>query len=82
MVAALGQRAAPHKLKEALVELCRHRAWQASEIASLFGKNPDYLKTQYLRPLVQARVLAYTRPEQPNHPEQAYTIAKDATTQS
>lgn len=72
MVSALGQRAAPDKVREALIRLCRHRPWQASELAGLFNRNADYLGTQYLRPLVSAGVLAYTRPDQPNHPHQAY----------
>lgn len=72
MVAALGQRASPDKVREALIRLCRHRPWQASELAGLFNRNPDYLGTQYLRPLVSAGVLVYTRPDQPNHPHQAY----------
>lgn len=72
MVTALGQRASPDKVREALIRLCRHRPWQASELAGLFNRNADYLGTQYLRPLVSAGVLAYTRPDQPNHPHQAY----------
>jgi ATP-dependent DNA helicase RecG len=72
MVSSLGQRATPDKVREALIRLCRYQAWQASELGSLFGRNPDYLGTQYLRPLVSAKVLQYTRPDQPNHPHQAY----------
>lgn len=74
-VAALGQRASPDRLRETLIALCRHRAWQASELGSLFGRNPIYLGTHYLRPLVSAGALAYTLPEQPNHPHQAYRAA-------
>jgi ATP-dependent DNA helicase RecG len=72
MLAALGQRASPDRVRDALIQLCRHRPWQASELAGLFNRNADYLGTQYLRPLVSAGVLAYTRPDQPNHPHQAY----------
>ena len=73
MVAALGLRASPDKVREALIRLCRHRPWQASELAGLFNRNAHYLGMQYLRPLVSAGVLAYTRPDAPNHPHQAYT---------
>lgn len=72
LVAGLGQRASPDRVREALIQLCRHRPWQAAELAGLFNRNPDYLGTQYLRPLVSAGVLAYTRPDSPNHPHQAY----------
>lgn len=72
LVAGLGQRSTPDKLREAITRLCRYRAWQASELGGLFGRNPVYLGTQYLRPLVGAGVLAYTMPDVPNHPHQAY----------
>ena len=75
LVAGLGQRATPDKLREAVIRLCQYRPWQASELAGLFGRNPVYLGTQYLRPLVNAGVLAYTMPDQPNHPHQAYRAA-------
>lgn len=75
LVAGLGQRASPDRVREALIQLCRHRPWQAAELAGLFNRNPDYLGTQYLRPLVSAGVLAYTRPDAPNHPHQAYRAA-------
>jgi len=52
--------------------LCQYRPWQATELGSLFGRSPVYLGTQYLRPLVNAGVLAYTLPATPNHPHQAY----------
>ncbi len=76
-VTALGQRSTPDKVREAIIRLCRFRSWQAAELGSLFGRNPVYLGTQYLRPLVNAGVLAYTIPEQPNHPHQAYRAVED-----
>lgn len=75
LVAGLGQRSSPDRVREAIVALCRYREWQASELAGLFGRTADYLGTQYLRPLVNAGVLTYTRPDQPNHPHQAYRTA-------
>lgn len=72
MVAALGQRGNTDKVREAIIRLCQYRPWQAVELGSLVGRNPVYLGTHYLRPLVSAGVLAYTMPEQPNHPHQAY----------
>jgi len=72
MVAALGRRAAPHKIQTVIIRLCRHRAWQASELASLFNRQTHYLRVHYLSPLASAGVLAYTMPDMPNHPHQAY----------
>jgi len=79
-VASLGQRASPDRLRETIIALCRHRPWQASELGGLFGRNPDYLGTKYLRPLVSAGVLAYTLPDQPNHPHQAYRAVESGET--
>jgi ATP-dependent DNA helicase RecG len=78
MVAALGQRGNTDKVREAIIRLCQYRPWQATELGNLFGRNPVYLGTQYLRPLVNAGVLAYTVPEQPNHPHQAYRTVDGA----
>ncbi len=77
-VAELGQRASPDRVRDILIALCRHRPWQAVELGVLFGRNPIYLGTQYLRPLVHAGVLAYTMPDQPNHPHQAYRAVEGA----
>lgn len=77
LLANLGQRASPDKVREALLALCSHRAWQASELAELFGRSATYLGTQYLRPLVNAGALVYTLPDQPTHPHQAYRTASD-----
>lgn len=78
LVSSLGQRSTPDKLREAIIRLCRHHPWQAAELGSLFSRSPVYLGTQYLRPLVNAGVLAYTLPEQPNHPHQAYRAVEGA----
>jgi ATP-dependent DNA helicase RecG len=75
LVAGLGQRSSPDRVREAIIALCPHREWLASELAGLFGRTADNPGTQYLRPLVNADVLAYTRPDQPNHPHQAYRTA-------
>jgi ATP-dependent DNA helicase RecG len=75
LVAGLGQRAQANEVRAALVALCRNQDWQAAELGQLLGRNPDYLATRYLRPLVGEGVLRYTRPEQPNHPDQAYRTA-------
>jgi ATP-dependent DNA helicase RecG len=76
LVSSLGQRATPDRVKEALLSLCAHLTWQATELGGLFNRNPDYLATQYLRPMVQSGLLAYSYPDLPNHPQQAYRTAK------
>lgn len=76
MVAALGRRAAPHKVQAVIIRLCQYRVWQASELASLFNRQTHYLRVHYLGPLVNAGVLAYTMPDMPSHPHQAYRAAK------
>ena len=82
VVAALGQRAAPDKVHRVIIALCTHRAWQAAELADLLHRNPVYLGTQYLRPMVATGELTYTMPGQPNHPQQAYRTVVDGSVQA
>ena len=72
LVSSLGQRAPPARMQEAIIALCRHRPWQAAELATQLNRTPDYVATRHLRPRVSAGVLAYTMPDVPNHPHQAY----------
>jgi hypothetical protein len=56
LVVGLDQRTTPDKVRDALIQLYAYRPWQAPELASLFNRNAAYLATQYLRPLVNAKV--------------------------
>jgi ATP-dependent DNA helicase RecG len=62
----------PQRVKELIVEICKIRAWKASEIATIFSKEEDYFKRRYLSEMIAQRELVYLFPEMINHPEQAY----------
>lgn len=60
-----------------IIELCQSTQWSAGELAELLNiKDPLYLQREYLKPLIKAGRLAYLHPEMPNHPRQAYMVAK------
>ena len=49
------------------------------QLSHLLGRQREPLVRDYLKPMIDAGLLAYTIPETPNHPDQAYTAspAKD-----
>tara|TARA_R110001599_G_scaffold49126_9_gene140453 strand:+ start:2063 stop:3985 length:1923 start_codon:yes stop_codon:yes gene_type:complete len=71
-VGAIGQRRPPEEVRALVVELCRHRAYRAEELALLLVRNVETVRQNYLRPLLRAGRIRMTRPEVPNNPEQAY----------
>ena len=71
-IGAFGQRHPPGEVCDAVVDLCRLRAWQAEELATLLRRHARYVRNNYLRPLMRDGRLVMTRPEEPNDPEQAY----------
>jgi len=71
-VQALGRRASPQQVREAILQLCRWRPLRASEIARVLGRNQTYVSGRYLGPMVEEGALEYTLPDNPAHPQQAY----------
>ena len=68
----LGQRKDPDEVKDVIVQLCRWKALQASEISQILDRDQAYITRQYLTPLVRNGMLAFTLPDNPAHPQQAY----------
>ena len=68
----MGGKAEQARVESVILELCHLRAWSAEELALLTERNADYLKTTYLKSMVERGDLAYTLPSAPRHPEQAY----------
>lgn len=74
LIHRLGPRTRRKQLHDALVALARVRPWTAGELAGLLGrKDTARLVERHLSPLVREGRLRWTHPEEPNHPEQAYT---------
>lgn len=68
----LGKRATPDEVKNVIVKLCAWRPMRLAELASLLGRAANYIRGQYVYPLVQAGRLEHTIPDNPAHPQQAY----------
>lgn len=71
-VGALGQRRPPGEVRAMVLDLCRVRPWRAEELATLLRRNAEYVRQNYLRPLLRDGALAMTSPDEPNDPQQAY----------
>lgn len=77
-VAKLGRRTAPAEVKLVVRALCEWRTLRLQEIASVLSRNSHYVLTQYLRPMLSDGELSYLYPDEPNHPQQAYSATKAA----
>ena len=65
----------PRNPKIAAALLAEARAWRVEELATRLRRNPQGVRQNYLRPLMREARLVMTRPEEPNHPQQAYRAA-------
>ena len=71
-VGSLGERARPVQIQEAIRELLGIRAWRLDELSTVLRRNPEYVRQNYLKPMVESGEAEMTRPDEPTHPEQAY----------
>lgn len=60
-------------VKTVIVALCKWKPLKLSELAIILHRGDKYLLYNFVKPMREAGILAYTIPEMPNHPEQAYT---------
>ena len=66
-------------LRSLILELCRWRSLSAREISTiLHGREQKPLVRDYLTPMVNEGLLAYTIPEMENHPDQRYTVPPES----
>lgn len=57
-----------------IVDLCHRQALSARELATILGgRDQKHLVREFLSPMVDEGLLAYTIPEMENHPDQKYT---------
>ena len=66
------QRTDPEKIREVVLELCRHQDLTVQQLAELLNRESESLQRHYLKPLMQTKLLELKYPEKPNHPQQAY----------
>ena len=74
MVQQLGKRTSNKEAFEEVINaLCNWKEMKISELSAVLGRSDKYLLREFITPMREAGKLMYTKPEMPNHPEQAYT---------
>ncbi|WP_260434753.1 ATP-binding protein [Burkholderia stagnalis] len=59
-------------LRDLILEVCAVEALSLRELATLLDRAPDFIRTQYIRPLVVAGAIVPEFPDRPSHPAQRY----------
>ncbi|MFC3886339.1 ATP-binding protein [Bacillus songklensis] len=75
-IARRKKRLSPHRMEEIIVKLVEKKPLMLKELASLLERTPDGLRNNYLTKLSSQGKIRLKYPDQPNHPRQAYMIAK------
>ncbi|MBF0180454.1 MAG: putative DNA binding domain-containing protein [Magnetococcales bacterium] len=67
------------QMRGLILALCRERPHTPHSLGKLLGRSSDYLRTTYLRALVQSGQLEPLYSGKPTHPRQAYRARDDAS---
>ncbi len=62
-------------MQQVVLQLCQGRYLTARAIASLLNRDARHFQDRFLTPMVQQKRLTMRYPNEPNHPDQAYTAA-------
>jgi ATP-dependent DNA helicase RecG len=65
-------------VKDLVASLCALRPWRAEELALLLQRNTEYVRQNYLRPMLKEERIAMTNPQDLNDPNQAYIAVPTA----
>ncbi len=80
-IPAAGRRLRRTAMRALIKDLCAWQTLSARDLAEILGgREPKPLVRDYLSPMVDEGILAYTIPEMENHPEQRYTVPTAPTT--
>jgi ATP-dependent DNA helicase RecG len=71
-IGELGNRKNPTEIRCVVLAMCRLREWRAEELATVLKRNIEYVRNNYIRPMVRDGSLSMTNPDEPNDPKQAY----------
>jgi ATP-dependent DNA helicase RecG len=74
-ISSLSKKPRQPVLRAVVRDLCAWRPCSSDELARLLNRNQVYLLNDVLGPMIREGALAYTIPEQPNHPQQKYQAA-------
>lgn len=81
LLATLKDRANVDALRHVIVRLCAWAPLTVEQLATLLGKDRDYLRNKHLTPMVRDGQLRFRYPESAKHPHQAYVAPVDTEEQ-
>ena len=61
-------------MRKTILKLCSWRPLSIAEIAAILGRNEKYIKTDFIKPLIDEKKITYTITEMITHPEQKYRV--------
>ena len=75
-VATFGKRIDSKALRNAVLQLCDWQPMTVDELATLLGRERNYLRNKHLADMIKNGDLEFLYPESINHPYQAYKSAR------
>lgn len=64
-------------VKSTILQLCSEHYLELRALSALLNRSPDTIRTHYVIPMVEQKLLELRYPEQLNHPKQAYKTRID-----
>jgi len=77
LLATLQGRISSEALRDGIRRLCQWAPQSGDQLATLLGKDRDYLRNKHLIPMVRDGQLRFRYPESAKHPHQAYVAPED-----
>lgn len=71
-----GSRLEPNETRKIILALCDGHFLTAADLGELMARNARGLRDRFLSPMVDEGLLTRKYPEEPNRPDQAYTLKK------
>jgi len=78
-LSSLGERSKRTDIKELIKKLCSLGPLQLTQLGKIMGRDPRYLRNDYLSGMIRSGELVYLYPDQPAHPQQAYKTSPEET---
>lgn len=64
-------------VKSTILQVCSEHYLELRALSTLLGRSPESIRTHYVIPMVEQKLLELRYPEQLNHPKQAYKTRID-----
>ncbi len=64
------------EMEATILMLCDNRYLSLQQMSQLLGRSAEFLRKEYLNPMVRQQRLEFAYPTKPNHPEQRYRALK------